>query len=126
MLLVDDSRGFIQGLEAYLKHSEEIAIKGIARSGAECLEKIGKLDLDVILMDIRMETAKAGLLTAKKIKEQKLTRSKIIFLTSEYHKSDICKALSMDCSFVDKSCSVPYLITLLKRILFHNRVIIYI
>jgi len=124
LFLVDDSKIFIDGLISYFKHVKEIDIIGTAASGKECLEKISNLEANIILMDIKMETPKAGISAANKILKNHLVKPKIIFLTSEYNKIDIHAALNISCSFIDKSCSIPHLITIIKRVYFENKLIV--
>lgn len=54
VLVVDDHTIFREGLTKLLTAEPDIAVVGQARSGAECLELVGKLQPDVVLLDLKM------------------------------------------------------------------------
>jgi two-component system chemotaxis response regulator CheB len=54
VLLVDDSPLFLRALEMALSKDSEIMIVGTAENGIEAVEKAGKLQPDVITMDVMM------------------------------------------------------------------------
>ncbi len=56
VLLVDDEELVRTGLRMILETEPDIVVVGDATNGADALEKISHLDLDVVLMDIRMPT----------------------------------------------------------------------
>jgi DNA-binding NarL/FixJ family response regulator len=125
IIMVDDEISFIEGLDVYFSSIETVELIETASSAAECLESIEEWPLfDVILMDIKMETPKAGIQAAQIIKSHVDNKEKIIFLTSEYDNEDIFKALQMKCSFVDKSCSPGRLIDIIQDVCFLDRQII--
>jgi DNA-binding NarL/FixJ family response regulator len=54
VLLVDDQMLFREGLRTLLSIHEDIEVVGDAANGAEAVELVEKLSLDIILMDVRM------------------------------------------------------------------------
>lgn len=125
VVIVDDEISFIEGLSVYFSSTETIELVGTATSAAECLKLLEKWPkVDVILMDIKMETPKAGLVAGQGIKANVENKEKIIFVTSEYGSEDILQALEIKCSFVDKSCSPRRLVDIIQDVCFLKRQII--
>lgn len=54
VLLVDDHKLFLEGLEAILLTVEDIDVVGVAENGQAALEQVTLLRPDVVLMDIQM------------------------------------------------------------------------
>ena len=54
LLVTDDHRVFIEGLQYVLKNELHIEIAGSALNGKEAIEKCNKENYDVVLMDINM------------------------------------------------------------------------
>lgn len=54
LLLVDDHRIFLDGLESLFSQEEGLKVLGTARSGAECLQVLRLQKPDVVLLDINM------------------------------------------------------------------------
>jgi DNA-binding NarL/FixJ family response regulator len=68
VFIVDDHLLVLQGLNLLLKDENAISICGTSQSGEEALEKLKKLDCEVVLMDINLPGIN-GIETCKKIKE---------------------------------------------------------
>jgi DNA-binding NarL/FixJ family response regulator len=56
LLIVDDHPVVRDGLRGVFAGSAEITVVGEAGNGAEALAVVGKVDVDVVLMDLRMPT----------------------------------------------------------------------
>jgi DNA-binding NarL/FixJ family response regulator len=69
VFIVDDHLLVLQGLNLLLKDENAISICGTSQSGEEALEKLKKLDCEVVLMDINLPGIN-GIETCKKLKEQ--------------------------------------------------------
>jgi len=54
LLIADDHRMFMEGLQLVLKHELKMEIAGSAINGKEAVEKCAHLDIDVVIMDIHM------------------------------------------------------------------------
>lgn len=79
VLIVDDHNLVREGLKAVFEQGDEVEIVGEAGSGEEALEMVGKVEPDVILMDISMPGMN-GIQATKLIRERH-PGSKIVMLT---------------------------------------------
>lgn len=123
-MLVDDNKRFKDSLIAYFAKSTEVTIVEHANSKSDFLKKVTRATIDIILMDVKMETKKAGISAIKILQEKKLNPTKAIFLTSEYQLLDIREAIQMNCSFIDKSCTAPRIIEVIQRVFYQGYLIV--
>jgi DNA-binding NarL/FixJ family response regulator len=65
VLIVDDHHMVIEGLKVFLSTSDEIEVVGEASNGAEAVELCGKLQPDVVLMDVVMPVMDGAEATAR-------------------------------------------------------------
>ncbi len=79
ILLVDDHPVVRHGLSAMLQTDPQIDVVGEANSGQEALVMVGRLNPDIVLMDIHMPEMD-GLAATRKIKEQ-YPRTAVVVLT---------------------------------------------
>lgn len=93
ILVVDDDEDFLFTVRTILAKKPEYQIFE-ARSGKECLQEIQKIEPDLILLDVIMETDTDGFNIAQQIKSQdpnspysKFKDLPIIFLTSVEQKT---------------------------------------
>lgn len=84
VLLVDDQPVIRQGLRVMLATDEAIEVVGEAASGPEAAERVKDLDVDVVLMDIRMPEGD-GIQATRRIKEER-PGTVVIMLTA--HEND--------------------------------------
>lgn len=80
VLLVDDHLVVLQGLRLFLSTQKEIQVVGEAMNGKQALEKIEKLQPDIVLMDLIMPIMN-GIEATKQITERH-PHVKVIVLTS--------------------------------------------
>ena len=85
ILLVDDHQIVIDGIRALLATEKNVEIKGEAHNGAEALEMLHLLKVDIALMDLDMPTM--GGLEATKLIRAKFPEVKIIVLTMHDEKA---------------------------------------
>jgi DNA-binding NarL/FixJ family response regulator len=90
VLIADDHRLFAQALEAILAEDDRIAIAGHARDGREAVELAGKLEPDVILMDIAMP-GMDGFQATRVITDQQ-PGTCVLMLTGSNSRSDVDRA----------------------------------
>lgn len=91
LLIVDDEKLIREGLKVMLSLYEDIEVVGIAENGYKALEVCKTIDVDVVLMDIRMKTCD-GVMGTRLIKEQ-FTKIKVIILTTFKDKEYIREAM---------------------------------
>ncbi|GMB08357.1 LuxR family two component transcriptional regulator [Thermolongibacillus altinsuensis] len=80
VLIADDHHVVRRGLVFFLKTQQDLEIVGEAANGEEALALVGKLQPDVVLMDLVMPVMD-GIEATKKIKER-FSHTKILILTS--------------------------------------------
>lgn len=93
LLLVDDHSIVREGVKALLMEMKEVVIVGEAQDGHEALDLLGKIEVDIIVLDINMPGMN-GIELTRKIK-QKFPEMKIIALSmlkDEYHIREILTA----------------------------------
>jgi len=91
VLVVDDQNLTHKLIETYLEPELEIKIVGFANNGREAIEKIPRLQPDVILMDVEMPIMDG--LSATKIVTQQFPQSKVLILTVHDNEQHLSKAL---------------------------------
>lgn len=69
VLLVDDHPMILRGLHGMLRDLPDIDVVGTAESGEDALEKVGELEPDVLLMDVRLPDVN-GLEVMRRVKEK--------------------------------------------------------
>lgn len=124
IMMVDDNTSFLNSLALYFKHLTFLDIKATASSAKEAWALLKTLEVDLLLLDIKMESPKAGLLLAEQMKASLIPCPNIVFLTAEYSELDMKRARAMNCSFIDKSYTLSELVTYVKRIYFDHEILI--
>lgn len=79
--LCDDYKDLVKSYKEYLELEPDIVVPAVFHSAKECLEQIGSVDVDMLLLDIQMETKTAGIDIIQDIKKIK-PNLKIVMLTS--------------------------------------------
>lgn len=96
LLIVDDEKLIRESLKIMLSLFDDIEIVGLASNGYEALEICKNIDVNIVLMDIRMEKCD-GVLGTRLIKEQ-FNRIKVLMLTTFKDEEYIHKALTYGAS----------------------------
>ncbi len=91
LVLVDDQVIFREGLSALISLEEDIEVVGEGQNGEEAIALAGKLQPDVILMDVRMPVCD-GVIATEKI-HQLFPLIRIIVLTTFDEDEYICQSL---------------------------------
>jgi DNA-binding NarL/FixJ family response regulator len=79
VMLVDDQRLFIEGLQAILSQEKDIEVVGLASNGLKILDRIGELKPDIIFMDLHMPDSN-GIEATFQIKDR-YPHIKVVLLT---------------------------------------------
>lgn len=97
VLLVDDSKVFLDLEERWLSQDPRVEIVGRAESGQQAVEQVGKIFPDVVVMDVTMREMD-GLEAAQRIKQSIANPPRIILLTVEISTKfrSAAKALRVD------------------------------
>lgn len=81
LLLVDDQLLFLESLKIVIENLDKsMRVVGIASNGKEAVEKVATLDIDIILMDVRMPVMDG--VAATRIIKEKYPSIHIIMLTT--------------------------------------------
>ena len=91
LLIVDDEKLIREGLKVMLSLFSDIEVVGLCENGYKALEFCKENSVDVVLMDIRMDTCD-GVMGTRLIKEQ-FSKIKILILTTFKDKEYIKSAL---------------------------------
>ncbi|MDS0526994.1 response regulator transcription factor [Clostridium sp. SHJSY1] len=92
LLIVDDEKLIREGLKIMMSTFEDIEVVALAGNGYEALDICKDNNIDIVLMDIRMETCD-GVMGTRLIKEQ-FEKIKVLILTTFKDKEYIEEALS--------------------------------
>ena len=79
VILADDHVMIREGIKQLLEFDQKIEVVAQANDGVECLDQLGKVNADVLLLDINMPR-KNGLETLAEIRKNK-TKIKVLMLT---------------------------------------------
>jgi two-component system response regulator (stage 0 sporulation protein A) len=97
--LTDDNQEMITLISEYLRTQQDMEVIGTARNGKECLEMLGKVEPDVLLLDIIMPHLD-GLGVLQQIREKNPPhRPKIIMLTAFGQEDVTKKAVELGASY---------------------------
>ncbi len=93
ILIADDHGIFRDGLRKLLDSDSEIIVVGEATNGAECINKLGTLKPDILLLDLRMP-AKGGLAVLEKVNFDTIS-TRVIVLTAAEDERDVVRAMRL-------------------------------
>lgn len=114
ILIVDDMPQVVEYYKMVLEGERDFEIIGSANSGKEAVLKVSKLNPDVVLMDVQMETDDAGIVATKKIKELN-PEVKVIMLTAHNDSSNITESFVAGASdFLVNNSSIMEIIGTIK------------
>jgi DNA-binding NarL/FixJ family response regulator len=115
LLIADDHAIFRDGLRKLLDSEEEITIVGEARNGAECIKMLGKLQPDILLLDLRMPD-KNGLAVLEEVNFDTL-RTRVIVLTAAEDDRDSVRAMRLGArGVVLKESAISLLVESIHRV----------
>jgi len=113
VLLVDDNRLMLEGLENLLE-AHNIEVVGTASDGIKAVSLARELKPDVILMDIRMP--KCDGLTATRLLKAEMPDMKVVILTTSTDDQDLFEAVkSGACGYLVKSIDANELVEVLTQ-----------
>ena len=114
LLIADDHHLFLDGIVSLLKTDAAFQIE-TAHDGYEVLEKVGKTNYDVCLLDIGMPKMD-GIATAKALKERNAS-VKIVILSTYNDKEIVSEMMRMGVSgYLLKNCSKQELIEAIQKV----------
>jgi DNA-binding NarL/FixJ family response regulator len=93
VLVADDHPIFRDGLRKLLESEPDVAIVGEASSGSECIQLLGKLKPDILLLDLRMPD-KDGLAVLEEVNFDAL-QTKVIVVTATEDDRDVVRAMRL-------------------------------
>lgn len=91
VFITDDHQLVIDGVKSILEESEDIEVVGEALSGEATLEGLNKVEVDVLLLDLRMPNGMGGMEVAKELLSRE-NPIKILVLTM-YNEPQVTKQL---------------------------------
>lgn len=91
LLIVDDHPVFRDGLRGVFADDPDVVVVGEAENGAEAIELAGRLDIDVVLMDLRMP--KMGGVDAIRLLRITVPSARVLVLTTFDTDSDVLPAI---------------------------------
>ncbi|MGM9926197.1 MAG: sporulation transcription factor Spo0A [Bacillus sp. (in: firmicutes)] len=107
--IVDDNRELVRLLEDYVSTQEDMEVIGVAYNGQECLNMLGSMEPDVLLLDIIMPHID-GLAVLEKIREMGNSLPNVIMLTAFGQEDVTKKAVELGASyFILKPFDMEYL-----------------
>ncbi len=115
IFIVDDHHVVRMGLQSMLRHQHDIQVVGTAASGAEALEALVDLEVDVLLTDLRMPGMGGDdlLLETRKLKPQ--LRS--VVLTNYHSDEDVFKAIKAGAmAFVLKTATMAEVLDAIRSV----------
>jgi len=116
VLIVDDLRLMLEGLEAVFVDDEDIEIVGFAQNGQEAVEKIGELKPDIVLMDLLMPVM--GGVEATKLIKEKFPDVKILILSSFDDDASVSEVIAAGASgYALKSTVAKELVLAIRSVL---------
>lgn len=116
VMIADDHPIVREGLSKLLRLEEDIDVVGEACDGRELLEKMGEMDPDVILLDLRMPNLD-GLGALQTLQNTNNTRAKVIVLTASEDKNEFVQAMKLGCSgIVLKQTSADLIVKSIRKV----------
>jgi DNA-binding NarL/FixJ family response regulator len=113
VLLVDDNRLMLEGLQSLLE-ARGIEVAGVAADGLESVDLAYELKPDVILMDVRMPGCDG--LEATRLIKARMPQARIIMLTTSDDEDDLFEAIrSGACGYLIKSIDTETLVDALEH-----------
>jgi DNA-binding NarL/FixJ family response regulator len=116
VLIVEDEPLFRTGVRLIMQAEPDIEVVGEVSDGAQALEAAGRLDVDVVLMDVRMSGVD-GLEATRRLAARGGESARVVILTSFDLDEYIDRALAIGVSaFVLKSASAEELVAAVRTV----------
>ena len=116
VLIIDDISNLCTHFANTLNIDERIEVVGVGHSGAESIKLAGELKPDIILMDIEMETERAGIIAAKKILSKNPNIKIIVFAFDDDDKNIIEAYEAGVCDYILKTATPDEIIATILHI----------
>ena len=125
VLIVDDHTLFRQGLRKLLDAYEEIEVVGEASNGGEAVSKVGEVNPNLVLMDIKMPRMD-GIECIKLIREN-YPHLNIVALSMYDDAEYVLKAINAGASgYLQKDVSADRLVDVVKQVHEGNKPVVYL
>ena len=108
IMVADDHPVVREGIRKLLELEDDLQVIGEASDGRELLEKVGQLDPDIVLLDLKMP-GMDGLAVLQSLQHVK-GKSKIIVLTASEDKNEWVQAMKLGCSGIVVKQTPPEMI----------------
>ncbi|MBI5282069.1 MAG: response regulator transcription factor [Candidatus Solibacter usitatus] len=115
VMIADDHPIVREGLRKLLNLEDDIDVVGDAADGRELIEKVGDLQPDVILLDLRMPNLDG--LGALQTLVHTNSKAKVIILTASEDKNEFVQAMKLGCSgIVLKQTSADLIVKSIRKV----------
>ena len=122
VVIADDHQLVRQGLRRYLETAEDIRVVGEASGGHEAVEIVGKLQPDVVVLDVRMDDLN-GIEATKLIREQSPDTG-VVILTGHEEERGVLEAVRAGArGYVLKARDAEHLVSTVRLVAGGNMVI---
>ncbi len=114
--MCDDAKFLCEGFGEQLEDFDEVEFVGAVYSAAECADFVRENPIDVLLLDIQMETERAGIEIIEELKEF-APKMKIIMLTSFMYDEYIFSAFANGADdYCEKTMPAEEIVGIIKRV----------
>ena len=86
--IVDDNRELVHLLEDFIDSQEDMEVAGISHNGQDCLEMLGNIDPDVLVLDIIMPHLD-GLAVLEKMREMNKPHLHNVIMLTDFCQEDV-------------------------------------
>lgn len=126
VLIADDHPYLIHGVESDLNKDPKIKIVGACNSYTELREKVKQLQVDIILLDLRMPDRDEIDLKEYITEIKHISNSKVIIFTNESGWARIHKCLDIGASsYIEKAISIGKLAELIRKVHENDEIVIF-
>ena len=123
ILIVDDHALVSQGLETMLSLTDDLEVAGMASSGAEAVERVARVPVDVVLMDVNLGRTISGLEATRQIKAAK-PDTKVLMLTMYTDTETVSEAIRAGADgYLTKGASQEVLLRGIRDVAAHKSVL---
>lgn len=123
ILIVDDHALVSQGLETMLSLTDDLEVAGMASSGAEAVERVASVPVDVVLMDVNLGRTISGLEATRQIKAARPS-TKVLMLTMYTDTETVSEAIRAGADgYLTKGASQEVLLRGIRDVAAHKSVL---